>query len=103
MPTPPDWNTIEKHPMLPEATHDEVARFNFLANMNRHLAAYVSPGNRKAYDERVRPRAEVGVEPRQAHAHAVGQAQSVVGRKGDDARSSLSYRQPPPREGRLHK
>ena len=58
MPNPPDWNTIEKHPMMPEATHDEVARFNFLSTMNRHLAAYVSPGNRKAFDQRVKPRFE---------------------------------------------
>jgi len=55
---PPDWNEIEKHAMMPEATHDEVARFNFLANMNKYLATVVSPANETAYEERARPKFE---------------------------------------------
>jgi SAM-dependent methyltransferase len=52
---PPVWNKIAKHDMLPESNHDERARFNFLANLNKHLSASVSPGNKFAYERRVKP------------------------------------------------
>ena len=52
---PPVWSKIARHELLPETTHDERARFNFLANLNKHLAAVVSPGNKPAYEMRVRP------------------------------------------------
>ena len=52
---PPPWNKIGRHGVFPEAKHDEIARFNFLANLNKHLAAVVGPGNRLAYDKRVKP------------------------------------------------
>lgn len=53
---PPAWHRIGKHEVAPEASHDEIARFNFLSNLNKHLATMISPGNRTAYDKRVRPR-----------------------------------------------
>jgi SAM-dependent methyltransferase len=53
---PPAWHRIGKHAVAPEASHDEIARFNFLSNLNKHLATIISPGNRVAYDKRVRPR-----------------------------------------------
>jgi ubiquinone/menaquinone biosynthesis C-methylase UbiE len=53
---PPVWSKIAKHDMMPETNHDERARYNFLANLNKHLAAVVSPGNQIAYEKRVRPR-----------------------------------------------
>lgn len=52
---PPVWSKIARHDLLPDTTHDERARFNFLANLNKHLAAVVSPGNKPAYELRVRP------------------------------------------------
>jgi SAM-dependent methyltransferase len=52
---PPVWSKIARHDLLPETTHDERARFNFLANLNKHLATVVSPGNKPAYERRVRP------------------------------------------------
>lgn len=53
---PPVWNRVGKHALFPEAKHDEVARYNFLANFNRYLATVVSPGNKIAYEKRVRPK-----------------------------------------------
>jgi SAM-dependent methyltransferase len=53
---PPVWSNIAKHDVFPEATHDEIARYNFLANLNKHLSGVIAPGNRLAYDKRVKPR-----------------------------------------------
>ncbi len=55
--------------MFPEPSHDEIARYNFLANLNRHLATYLSPGNRVVYEARVRPafRAVAGRDFRDRH------------------------------------
>jgi SAM-dependent methyltransferase len=52
---PPDYRVVGKHGMFPEITHDEAARFNFLAQMNRHLASKVMPGVKAAFDARVEP------------------------------------------------
>ena len=52
---PPVWNRVKKHAVFPEAKHDEIARYNFLANLNRYLATVISPGNKIAYEKRVRP------------------------------------------------
>ncbi|MFM2043222.1 MAG: hypothetical protein RLY86_1798 [Pseudomonadota bacterium] len=52
---PPDYRVVGRHGMLPEMTHDEVERFNFLAQMNRHLAGRVMPGVKAAFDARVAP------------------------------------------------
>jgi len=41
--------------MSPQTSHDEKARFNFLAHMNRHLASNILPGVKTAYETRVRP------------------------------------------------
>ena len=51
---PPVWNKMAKHGMLPETNHDERARYNFLANLNKHLA-HVSQGNKTAFEKRVEP------------------------------------------------
>ncbi|MCS6807410.1 MAG: class I SAM-dependent methyltransferase [Bacteroidota bacterium] len=53
---PPVWSTIATHGVFPEAKHDEIARYNFLANLNKYLSTVVAPGNRIAYEKRVRPR-----------------------------------------------
>ena len=51
---PPTYDKIAKHGVFPEMTHDETARYNFLANLNKHLA-HVSQGNAMAYKNRVAP------------------------------------------------
>jgi SAM-dependent methyltransferase len=53
---PPDYRAVGRHGMFPEISHDEIARFNFLAHMNRHLSANVMPGVREAFEARVEPR-----------------------------------------------
>jgi ubiquinone/menaquinone biosynthesis C-methylase UbiE len=52
---PPPWTDVAKHGVFPEGKHDEIARFNFLASLNQHLATSVFPGNRIAYEKRVKP------------------------------------------------
>ncbi len=52
---PPGWNEVGKHGVFPHGTHDETARFNFLANLNKHLALTLGPGNKLAYERRVLP------------------------------------------------
>lgn len=63
---PPPFTALTRHPMLPEVSHDEAARFNFLANFNRYLSGAIGAGNRIAYEKRVLPafRAEHGRDPR---------------------------------------
>jgi len=46
---PPTYDKIAKHEVFPETTSDEKARYNFLANLNKHLA-HVSQGNAQAYE-----------------------------------------------------
>ncbi|MCP5467175.1 MAG: class I SAM-dependent methyltransferase [Sinobacteraceae bacterium] len=62
----PAWTEAGQHAMSPEARHDEIARFNFLANFNKYLSAVVVGGNAVAYQARARPawEAEHGRPPR---------------------------------------
>ena len=62
---PPPYTMVGRHGVFPDASHDERARFNFLANLNKHVAGSLGPGNKLAYDKRVRPAfvAEHGREP----------------------------------------
>jgi ubiquinone/menaquinone biosynthesis C-methylase UbiE len=66
---PPSWNEVGKHGIFPEARHDDVARFNFLANLNKHLALTLGPGNKLAYERRVLPafHAREGHPPKTRH------------------------------------
>ncbi|MEM8987827.1 MAG: methyltransferase domain-containing protein [Pseudomonadota bacterium] len=52
---PPDYRVVGKHGVFPETTHDETERFNFLAHLNRHIAANIMPGVKQAYEARVEP------------------------------------------------
>lgn len=52
---PPDYRVIGRHAVFPETSHDEIERINFLAQMNRHLAARVVPGVKAAFENRVVP------------------------------------------------
>jgi ubiquinone/menaquinone biosynthesis C-methylase UbiE len=44
-----------EHEILPQATHDELARQSFVQSLKVHLASKVSPGNKVVYEERVKP------------------------------------------------
>ncbi len=63
---PPPYTAVTRHPLFPEPNHDEAARFNFLAGLNKYLSAGIGQGNRRAYDARVLPefRAEHGRDPK---------------------------------------
>jgi SAM-dependent methyltransferase len=66
---PPDYRRVGRHGMFPETSHDEIARLNFLAQMNRHLASRVMPHVRTAWEKRLAPRLEreTGAPPRDRH------------------------------------
>ena len=52
---PPDYQAVGRHAVFPETQHDEVARLNFLAHMNRHLSTRVMPFVKTAWERRVEP------------------------------------------------
>ncbi len=47
-----------QHAVLPEATHDEFARQNFVQSLKIYLATKVSPGNKTVYERHAAPRFE---------------------------------------------
>lgn len=49
------YTAVSRHEMFPKPRHDEAARFDFLANLNKFLAGMLGPGNKIAYDKRVLP------------------------------------------------
>ena len=65
----PDSRVVGRHGMFPDTTHDDVARINFLAQLNRHLAMNVAPFVGAAWDGRVKPavEAQTGQPPRDRH------------------------------------
>ena len=66
---PPDYRVVGRHGVFPETGHDEIERINYLAQMNRFLAAKIVPGVRAAYETRVEPkfRSETGRLPKDRH------------------------------------
>jgi SAM-dependent methyltransferase len=52
---PPDYRAVGRHAVFPETSHDEIARLNFLAQMNRHLSTRVMPFVKAAWEQRVEP------------------------------------------------
>ena len=52
---PPAYSAVARHGMFPTPSHDETARFNFLANLNKYLSASIGHGNARAYETRVLP------------------------------------------------
>lgn len=62
----PPWTEAGRHALSPQATHDEIARLNFLANFNKYMASAIVGGNRAAYEARAKPQylAEHGHAPR---------------------------------------
>ena len=63
---PPPYTAVTRHGMFPTPRHDEAARFDFLANLNKYLAGVLGPGNKAAYDSQILPgfKAEHGREPK---------------------------------------
>jgi ubiquinone/menaquinone biosynthesis C-methylase UbiE len=51
----PPYTAVARHGVFPTPSHDEAARFNFLANLNKHLSGVLGPGNALAYERRVLP------------------------------------------------
>ncbi|MBO6505775.1 MAG: class I SAM-dependent methyltransferase [Kordiimonadaceae bacterium] len=66
---PPAWHHVEQHDMFPEHDHDDVARFNFIASMNKYLSQTLGAGNELSYEKRVLPalQKELRREPRSRH------------------------------------
>lgn len=52
---PPPYTAVHRHALFPEPSHDEAARFDFLAHLNRYLAGTLGRGNAVAYERRVLP------------------------------------------------
>ena len=63
---PPDQRVGARHGVYPDLSHDEVERFNFLAQMNSHLATRVAPMVETTWNARIEPRfeAERGRKPK---------------------------------------
>lgn len=62
---PPPYSAVTRHAVFPTPSHDEAARFNFLANLNKYLSGTIGQGNKLAFETRVLPafRAERGRDP----------------------------------------
>lgn len=51
----PPYTEVTQHAIFPKPGHDEAARFDFLANLNRYMSGVMGPGNKQAYDTHVLP------------------------------------------------
>jgi ubiquinone/menaquinone biosynthesis C-methylase UbiE len=49
------YNLVGQHGVMPETNHDEKARFNFLANLNRFLSTQLLPAVKVAYEQKAKP------------------------------------------------
>lgn len=67
----PSWAHVARHGVFPAATHDDVARFDFLAQLNATLSGQLLPAVRRAYETRVRPAFE------QSHGRTISSRQDV--------------------------
>lgn len=52
---PPDYRVVGKHDLFPKTDHDQTERYNFLAQLTRHMATNIMPGVGEAYSARVEP------------------------------------------------
>jgi ubiquinone/menaquinone biosynthesis C-methylase UbiE len=52
---PPVHTKLQQHAMFPEFSHDERARYNFLANLNRFVSTVIAPGVKTGFDKQVEP------------------------------------------------
>ncbi|MEP0859683.1 class I SAM-dependent methyltransferase [Trichocoleus sp. DQ-U1] len=51
-------DTQFQHRMLPQATHDELARQNFVNSLKGYLTSQITPGNKAIYEKRLKPQFE---------------------------------------------
>jgi len=51
----PPYTAVARHGVFPTPSHDEAARFNFLANFNKYVSGVLGQGNALAYERRVKP------------------------------------------------
>ena len=49
---PPAYHHLTKHKLMPEISHDDTSRFNFLISLNKHLSE-LSKGNKTVYEKNV--------------------------------------------------
>ncbi len=58
-----------QHDLLPRASHDELARQNFVQSLKLHLATKIAPGNELVYEKRAKPRfqQQTGRPPKDRH------------------------------------
>ncbi len=68
---PPDYRAVGRHAVFPETSHDEIARLNYLAQMNRHLATRVMPFVKSAWENRVEPQMAAPARDRHDVRHAL--------------------------------
>jgi SAM-dependent methyltransferase len=52
---PSPWTDIGRHDLLPTASHDEIVRFDVIAQLNTLLAARLAPAVRASFEGRVSP------------------------------------------------
>jgi ubiquinone/menaquinone biosynthesis C-methylase UbiE len=71
---PPVYTELTRHAVFPEVSHDEAARYNFLANLNKFVSTYIAPGNMLAFNKRVKPNFEEAQGRTFANREEVGQA-----------------------------
>mgnify|MGYP007003573809 CR=1 FL=1 len=66
---PPSWQHVGRHGLFPDSAHDDVARFDFLANLNGYLSTRLAPKVKEAYETRVKPAFEqaAGRSPQTRH------------------------------------
>ena len=62
----PPFSDAGQHAMSPQAGHDDIARFNFLANFNKYMSSTVVGGNAVAFRTRARPAVGAAAWPRAA-------------------------------------
>ncbi len=55
---PPVHSKLQQHGVFPVFSHDERARYNFLANLNRFVSTVIAPGTKTAFDKRTAPEFE---------------------------------------------
>jgi ubiquinone/menaquinone biosynthesis C-methylase UbiE len=51
----PPYTAVARHGVFPTPSHDEAARFNYLANFNKYVSGVLGQGNALAYERRVKP------------------------------------------------
>lgn len=71
---PPSWQHVGRHGLFPASSHDDTARFDFLANLNGYLAGQVSPKVKQSYEQRVKPAFEKALGRAPANRHEVRKA-----------------------------